>query len=386
MRSPIVHVAKDGSVTYRVRFRVKNVQTSETFDSGDAAEEFCKLLDALGPKSALEYINLREGLKKVTTPTLDEWAAQYIEHLTGITDGTRGGYERLYARTWGRLIGTMPLDSIDHDAVARSINELSNGGKKRKGYSDKSVANQHGLLAAMLDAAVLKGIIDASPCKGIRLPRRTEHEKTENMFLTVQEFAALRTSVDDRFRPLVDFLAGSGCRYGEAEAVQVRDFNFKASTVRINKAAKWDSTKSLREIGPTKTKKSNRTITLPAEIVAELEEHARGRRPTGFMFTMPHGGQLRHRTVTSRYWVPACERAGLMTPRPRIHDLRHSHASWLISAGVPLPVIQRRLGHESITTTVDLYGHLLPDVQLAAAAAANEVFAALPLGLPASAA
>jgi integrase len=47
---------------------------------------------------------------------------------------------------------------------------------------------------------------------------------------------------------------------------------------------------------------------------------------------------------------------------PRIHDLRHSHASWLIAAGVPLPAIQRRLGHESITTTIDRYGHLAPEM------------------------
>lgn len=47
-----------------------------------------------------------------------------------------------------------------------------------------------------------------------------------------------------------------------------------------------------------------------------------------------------------------------MTPAPRIHDLRHTFASWAIQAGVPLPVIQRQLGHESIQTTVDTYGHL----------------------------
>ncbi|MFD6195709.1 tyrosine-type recombinase/integrase [Mycobacteriaceae bacterium NPDC060252] len=54
-------------------------------------------------------------------------------------------------------------------------------------------------------------------------------------------------------------------------------------------------------------------------------------------------------------------------PRPRIHDLRHTCASWLIQAGVPLPVIQQHLGHESIQTTVDVYGHL--DLRSARAAA-----------------
>ena len=54
--------------------------------------------------------------------------------------------------------------------------------------------------------------------------------------------------------------------------------------------------------------------------------------------------------------------------RPRVRDLRHTHASQLIAAGVPLTVIQRRLGHESIKTTSDTYGHLAADADVAAAA------------------
>src|SRR6185295_17155910 len=87
------------------------------------------------------------------------------------------------------------------------------------------------------------------------------------------------------------------------------------------------------------------------------------------LFLAPRGGELRHRTVYDE-WKAAVERAGL-EPQPRIHDLRHSHVSWLIAAGIPLPVIQRRLGHEHIATTIDRYGHLLPDLQAAAAEAAS---------------
>jgi hypothetical protein len=76
-------------------------------------------------------------------------------------------------------------------------------------------------------------------------------------------------------------------------------------------------------------------------------------------------------------WIKSCVRAGL-DPRPRIHDLRHSHVAWLIAEGAPLPVIQARLGHEKITTTIDTYGHLMPDLQRAAADAASLVFARMP--------
>jgi len=64
----------------------------------------------------------------------------------------------------------------------------------------------------------------------------------------------------------------------------------------------------------------------------------------------------------------------VVATRPRIHDLRHTHVSWLIAAGVTPAVIQARLGHESITTTIDRYGHLFPDAQQAAADAASLAF------------
>jgi len=66
-----------------------------------------------------------------------------------------------------------------------------------------------------------------------------------------------------------------------------------------------------------------------------------------------------------------------LTKRPRVHDLRHTHASWMIAAGTDLFVRQRRLGHESITTTTDTYAHLLPDQQRAAADAAGRAMAGL---------
>ncbi len=79
------------------------------------------------------------------------------------------------------------------------------------------------------------------------------------------------------------------------------------------------------------------------------------------LFTGVRGGPLDQPHFYEYRWqraVALAQRNGL-TKTPRFHDLRHTYASWLISAGVPLPEIQRRLGHESIQTTVDVYGGLL---------------------------
>ena len=75
--------------------------------------------------------------------------------------------------------------------------------------------------------------------------------------------------------------------------------------------------------------------------------------------------------VVHRFWkqaIPEAQQRGLRKA-PSLQDLRHTHASWLIAANVPLPAIQRRLGHESITTTVDRYGHLVKELETEALAA-----------------
>ncbi|GAA3736270.1 hypothetical protein GCM10022239_10210 [Leifsonia bigeumensis] len=90
-------------------------------------------------------------------------------------------------------------------------------------------------------------------------------------------------------------------------------------------------------------------------------------KDSGRVFTDEDGRELKPRYVT-RYFDTYALKAGL--PKIRFHDLRHLHASLLISAGVPLAVVSKRLGHSTIAVTVDLYGHLLRDANRDAAEAA----------------
>jgi integrase len=104
-----------------------------------------------------------------------------------------------------------------------------------------------------------------------------------------------------------------------------------------------------------------------------------GRKRGELLFTNRNGDQVKHQPFYREHWVPQTRKDGtragstanLADPRPRIHDLRHTHVALLVAAGVSLPVIQARLGHEQIATTIDTYGHLLPDLQIAAADAAS---------------
>jgi integrase len=361
------HVERTRSGTYKVRFRHgksertgKPLQSSETFERKADAERFARLLDALGPQGALDQLYADD--QAATVPTLDQLAADHIANLTGVEPGTRKTYSRLWARTWAKHLGSISANLVSRDDVARAVNKLA------ASYSHKSLENQRGLLAAVLTRAVDLGYLPKNPAKGIRLPRGQEAERVEMVIITPDEFAGILERVPAHYQPFVRFLFGTGCRWGEAVALTVGDVSLP--NVRIRRALKW-SPDNDRQVGATKTRRSNRTVAVGDVMLADLRAACEGKARTDLVFTAPKGGQILHRTFWSRVWLPAVAH---IEPRPRIHDLRHSHASWLLAQGLPIHVVQMRLGHESIQTTVNTYGHLLPDAQALAASAASLAF------------
>ena len=96
-------------------------------------------------------------------------------------------------------------------------------------------------------------------------------------------------------------------------------------------------------------------------MAAVLERLTKGRKPEDLVFPDSQGRRLDQGTWYATRWQVAVKdaRSRGLGCSPRFHDLRHTHAAWLISANVPLPVIQKRLGHKSIKITVDVYGGLL---------------------------
>jgi integrase len=186
--------------------------------------------------------------------------------------------------------------------------------------------------------------------------------------LTPDEFAQVIVKVPAHYRTFVRALYATGMRFGEAVALEVQDW--RSPNIYIRQALKW-SPDNNRVIGEPKTDAGSRTIKVTDELYDELDALAGGRPGGDFLFTAPRGGPILHRTFWSRVWLPA---VADLTPRPRIHDLRHSHASLLLARGIPIHVVSRRLGHSKIQVTVDTYGHLLPDAQMLAAQASSFAF------------
>lgn len=414
MRTPEKWVSAQGATTYKVRFRLHKKQTSESFDEFEDAEAFAKLLEALGAEGALEHLRAQDQHADAV-PTLDEVAADHIAHLTGIEEGTRLDYTRIWKRTWGPLMGSLPVrpTTVTRDEVSKAVIELE------KRYSPKSMKNHRGLLSAVLARAIASEpqLLTVNPAKGVRLSVVTidpDAADDEMNVLSMRDFEILSSQLTGVYYSLVRFLVGTGTRWGEATVLRKKDVDLTAvqPVVRIRRAVKHSGDGTVVIRGP-KTKKSRRTIMLPKHLVPELAALLEGKRADDLLFTGPTGVQIMHRNFWSGVWRPAVWRAqrcqdhyldecrcggsrpklcklhpGEELPEPcgcegtlsgpvRIHDLRHTHASWLLAAGIPIHVVQARLGHESIQTTVDTYGHLLPDAQLAAAVAADAAFSDL---------
>ncbi|MFE3002676.1 tyrosine-type recombinase/integrase [Nocardia sp. NPDC059246] len=355
-----------GNTTYQLQYRYNGKQPSIEFDDRADAVKWKAIFEKRGPAMALEM--LRAESADATCPGIKQAGADYIETRTKAGVGSRQRYERFMRNDIEPFFTpTLPVDSVTPEMVAKWINHLA-----AKGNSAKTIANKHGYLCGMFKWLAKKGTVSTNPCVETELPDIHQAEMT---FLEADEFAALHREIPAEWQVFVRFLVTSGVRWGEATALRVGDVSRKAGTVRIRQA--WKYTGGKRILGPPKTKKSKRTINIDRGLLDALP--LTGRAYGDWLFTNAHGDPVQISTFYKTVWVPTLARLAadpedpLRGKSPRIHDLRHTCASWMISKRVSLPVIQAALGHESITTTVDRYGHLDRQAGEAAAAAIGEI-------------
>lgn len=351
-------------IRHRVRFRLSGEETSRTFHRLSDAEMFRDILgNGRGGRlaAALAWLEQREAGEAAQVTTFADWFAHHIDSLTDVTPRTRDDYWSIHRR-YLRDFDPLPLIAITDDHVRGLVNDLD-----ARGLAPKTIQQAIHLLSTVMERAVEKGLATGNPCRGIRLPKN-RLGGVEPRFLSHEEFGALYDATSDYYRPLLAFLFGTGMRWGEATAIEGRHVDFAAGTMRVEQAWKRVPGDGYR-IGPPKTSRARRTVNPAVIALAAAQLVVRG--PRDLLFVTRSGGAITHANFYNNVWVPSCERAGF-DPRPRIHDARHTHASWLISDGVSLEAVQDQLGHESLETTRKVYAHLLPAVGVATGLSASK--------------
>ena len=164
----------------------------------------------------------------------------------------------------------------------------------------------------------------------------------------------------------------TGMRPGEYLALQWKDINFETRTLSVKRTVTPKG-----EFQEPKTARSRRSIRLLPSVIQALRSHrihqAEWRLKQGeayvnkdLVFASETGQPLNERNLVNRHFKPILRAAGLPETL-RLYDLRHTCATLLLAAGENPKVVSERLGHASVTLTLDTYSHVLPDMQQAAA-------------------
>lgn len=232
---------------------------------------------------------------------LGDWAAEWWQSTANLRPSTRARDESLLRNHVLPAFGDAPLAAIGQRDVRAWVAALA-----ASDLAAAAVAKIYQTLSRVLGGAVDAGMIPASPCRRVALPRI---ERQEMRFLTPAQVDVLAVTIDSRYRALVVLAAYGGLRIGELAGLRRRRVDLVAGTVEVVEIV--TEVRGTLMIGPPKTRASRRSIGLPRFAIAELADALAGRDGRdGFVFPAPEGGPLRVVGFRSRVWRP-----GPGTPR-----------------------------------------------------------------------
>jgi integrase len=315
--------------------------------------------------------------------TLAEFVEPWLAGLAnqGRKPTTLRGYRGSIERHVIPSLGSVPLQDLrptDLDALYASL--------LRGGLSMTSVHHVHAVVSKLLHDAERKGLVNRNVARLANAPSLTTARARgpEMAVWTPAELSTFLASiVGNRNEALFRLLAMTGMRRGEVVALRWSDVQLDRHRLTVNQAATVVDGDELVDV--PKTRRSRRVIDLDGDTVVLLQRH-RSRQRELFLrlgvtasasdrvFTNEIGDPIRPDSVGQAFGR-LVKAAGV--PAIRLYDLRHTHASQLLMAGINVKVVSERLGHASVSFTLDTYAHVMPGQQAEAAAAAAAAAALL---------
>lgn len=357
---------RGGRVRWRARISTPDGrERSKTFDRKVDAERW--LLEHESARARGDWIDPQAG-RIAFEQWVDLWRS-----------GANGDRPTSWARKIGIVethllprFGRWPIAEIRPvDVKAMLADDLA------KGLSNATVRKHVFVLSQILDQAVAEQRLARNPCGAVKLPP----ERPRDMrFLAPDELASLVAAHPKHFQPLILTAGYVGLRWGELAGLTIDRVDLLRRTVTVDRQLIEVAGKV--SFGPPKTKSGTRTVSLPASLVDVLGEHfaSSAVHRERLAFPSKTGKPMRRSNFPRRVWKPALERLGWIDDHPLaglvFHELRHTAASLAIAQGAHPLTVKERLGHSSITVTMDRYGHLFPAQDAALAEALDKVLRA----------
>jgi integrase len=281
-------------------------------------------------------------------------------------------------------IGRVPLRQLRPDHIERLYATFADGNTVRPGGLDgKTVLEIHMVLRRALADAQRRGMILTNPAAIAHAPkRRTLASAIPRAWNAQQLRTFLDSSVDHRRHSALWVSANTGVRRGELLGLRWGDIELDTARMSVSRALVSVGYEVHESRGKTRT--SRRCVDLDQRTIEALGQWRERRRnedqrdpvaDDAYVFATPVGRPI-HPHLLSDAFKKLVKRSGL--PRIRLHDLRHTHATLLLKAGVPIKVVSERLGHASPAFTMATYQHVLPGMQAEAAQTFAELLELLP--------
>lgn len=274
------------------------------------------------------------------------------------------------------IIGGVKLKSLTPSHLDKLYADLAKSGSENKrGLAPKTIRYIHTTIHKALSDAVRAGLIGLNPAERANPPRVRAHAIELNAWTAEQLGQFIQSAEDDRFYVAIRLAAMTGMRRDEILGLMWKDIDFDHSRLSVRR--NLVSVAYQLSISTPKTHQA-RVIDLDIETVELLRKHrvaqgneasywGEGYERSEYVFTREDGSHIHPEALSDRF--ESLERKCPGLPVIRFHDLRHTHASIALAAGIPMKVISERLGHETPAFTLKQYAHVLPGMQAEAASA-----------------
>ena len=225
--------------------------------------------------------------------------------------------------------------------------------KFRQGTGWQTVRNAWVLLSSILETAVEYGYLQANPARGVKFPQKGLKEKPA--LIAGDGLAKLLEQLDEPYRTMVSLIAATGLRIGELLALRWSALDLEVGRLTVRESVfegKFQPPKTQQGAADDSARTARREGAQGAS-----GRVRRGKPPDDLVFGNRKGDPLRESKLLTKVLQPAAEGAGL--GRVTWHQFRHIHSSLLNDLKVPVKIAQEQLGHASISTTLNIYTHVV---------------------------